>query len=885
MALPFGLFRGASLYLLACFLLLVVGCSRTDYRLRADQEAYQLIAEKNFDPRWQVEGFDISPDPRSRFFDPYDPDESPIPHDDPASALYMQRVDGKRGWDRWYEHGVRDALESPSWREDLSSYSSMDAAGALQLDIDSALNLAYLHSSLHQQQLETLYTLALAVSAERFRLGSQYFSGYNLNYGHQGSLSPSRLAYNPTLQRYIVLPPIEGGESNLVSVGRGSLQSPAFQASQRFATAGEVVVGFANSFVFEFTGGDANITSSLASLSFIQPLLRQAGRYMALEQLTQAERDLLAGVRSYAQFRQGLYSQIVIGNLGVSGVLGDGPTTSLQSFEGQTSVGGYLGLLQQAQRIRNTQENLNLQEKILEQLTALYDVGIIYLVQVDQFNQSVEFERSRLLREQNQLALSLDRYKINSLGLPPDLLIGLNDQLIQPFQLIDDEATELQNFITLQQSVVGQFPNDASQEQVGQLLLSMEALFGRCALQLDHTRQDVSAMERLLPQRQEGLPQEEIAELQKVRVELNQRVDELDQKLAEYGNELGLMIRDLDEDNRVATVRRVVVWISNLLRLIQRTTLIQARARLESIDVDTITIPSDVAYRMALQNRLDFMNGRAALVDQWRRIEIQANALKSSLNLTGATDIRTASNNPVDFRAATANARLGLEFDAPLTRLLERNAYRESLISYQQNRRNLIKSRDDLNLGIRALVRNIEQLRKDLEIQRRAVSIAIRRVDQTRASLYAPVPPPRPGQRAVPFGPTAARDLLQSLTSLRDTQNSLLATYLDYYSAKLLLARELGIMELDEQGRWVNTSFDDLPLPMEEPAQEPMLDELPPQVPEEMIRLSTEPNPLDALQAATLLPPAGTLELGRESSFHSGSEQIARQPVFEPRSR
>ena len=57
----------------------VMGCSRTDYRLRADREAYELIAEKSFDPRWQVENVDIAPDPRSRFYDPYDPDESPIP--------------------------------------------------------------------------------------------------------------------------------------------------------------------------------------------------------------------------------------------------------------------------------------------------------------------------------------------------------------------------------------------------------------------------------------------------------------------------------------------------------------------------------------------------------------------------------------------------------------------------------------------------------------------------------------------------------------------------------------------------------------------------------------------------------------------------------------
>ena len=114
-----------------------------------------------------------------------------------------------------------------------------------------------------------------------------------------------------------------------MTVGRGSLGSPAFQTSRRFATAGEVLVGFANSFVFEFTGGNASLASSLASLSFVQPLLRQAGRDIALEQLTRSERNLLAGLRSYAQFRQGFYSQIVVGDLGVSGVQQGGTGTCL----------------------------------------------------------------------------------------------------------------------------------------------------------------------------------------------------------------------------------------------------------------------------------------------------------------------------------------------------------------------------------------------------------------------------------------------------------------------------------------------------------------------------------------------------------------------------
>ena len=135
-------------------------------------------------------------------------------------------------------------------------------------------------------------------------------------------------------------------------------------------------------------------------------------------------------------------------------------------------------------------------------------------------------------------------------------------------------------------------------------------------------------------------------------------------------------------------------------------------------------------------------------MDSWRSIQVNADALQSVLNVTAGGDLRTARNNPVSFRAPTGSLRMGLEFDAPLTRLLERNNYRESLINYQQSRRGFIQSCDALHLGLRALLREIEQLRESLEIQRRTVAIAIRRVDMTRAALYAPVPPPRPGQRA-----------------------------------------------------------------------------------------------------------------------------------------
>ena len=99
----------------------------------------------------------------------------------------------------------------------------------------------------------------------------------------------------------------------------------------------------------------------MANFSFVQPLLRGAGKDIALEQLTLAERELLADLRAYHQYRQGFYTQVAIGELGVVGPQRGNGSTRLVSYSGQGFVGGYIGLLQQLQQIRNSEDNLSLQ--------------------------------------------------------------------------------------------------------------------------------------------------------------------------------------------------------------------------------------------------------------------------------------------------------------------------------------------------------------------------------------------------------------------------------------------------------------------------------------------------------------------------------------------
>ncbi len=975
----------------------LMGCSQTQHRLNADREAYCTIAERNNDPRWATPDVDIDMDSRSRYFDPYDPDCSPIPVDDPAAHRYMHCVDGKKGWKHWGRNGVRTSLENPQWQTQLASYTTLNEQREVELNVDSALRLAYVHSPLHQRSLETLYLTSLDVTGQRFRLDTQFFGGNSLEYRHQGNKAPATIGFNPFLNRYVVSGPFDAPETNRLGI------TSDIAASRRFATAGEVLVGFANSFAVEFTGSDVSLGSSLANFSFVQPLLRGAGRDVALEELTLSERRLLANLRAYAQFRQGFYTQVVIGELGVEGPQRSGPDTTLQSFSGQGGVNGFLGLLQQAQQIRNTEDNLRLQLRTLDRLEALYENELIDIVQVDQFRQNIEVSRSNLLDQTNLLQLAIDNYKTQTLGLPPDLPVDLDEQLIEPFQLFPSEGTAiLQSLLELQNRIrdIGELTDlktrlkiveelrdnqpsetlaeasaqlrrleglvdamarrakrlpddfailiaaadsdlpelsDAQRESLRKItensegdlaqiantisnasmrlqritdsitednfkrtmetnsdwfaeitslsagIIAVESVVKEFSTEpaaiLDQVQQlidpvaelfanasdDLKRLDELDPQRQRQANAEEAARFDREKQRLGERLQDLQTGEAGFDSSVDALdeLREFySENNRSETIRRLTAWIQAYIQLVERLSLIPAQARLEVISVDEVELAPEAAFQIALENRLDFMNGRAALVDRWREIQVAADALQSDLTITGEGDIRTARNNALDFRAATSRLRLGIEFDAPLARLLERNGYRESLINYQRSRRNLIQSRDSLQKGLRALLRTLKQRRLQLEIQRRAVTIALRRVDQTQLSLLAPPPQGQPGTRPQ-INPTTAINLLSAQSSLQSSQNALLRAWLDYYAARLRLYRELGVMQLDPSGAWIensvdftadlNAQFDNVSPsgPIDNASQEAAkiepnaletipFDDLPPPVPDEVLELVSD---------------------------------------------
>jgi hypothetical protein len=348
----------------------------------------------------------------------------------------------------------------------------------------------------------------------------------------------------------------------------------------------------------------------------------------------------------------------------------------------------------------------------------------------------------------------------------------------------------------------------------------------------NRVRGDLKALQAAAPQREAQMEpadakkfSEEVAKLKDAYVDLENRF------VASEGR-LNALRKRLKPENLDRSTDELVDLATGISGLTQELSLVQARSRVEAVTIQKVDLDSKRAFAIARANRLDWMNNRAQLVDTWRLIAYNANALLSNFSLTFSGDLGTTGNNPTKFSGTTGALRVGVQFDPPLTRRLERNNFCSSLISYQQARRDLYQYYDGVNQTLRRILRTLKQLDRNLEIQRRAVVIAVRRVDQTRELLNKPPEPVVPGGTAVQFSPTAAQNLLLALSDLRNAQNNFMSVYLNHHAQRMILMRELGLMELDKDGIWIDRPLSEIEFTEEEEVF------MPPPVPTEWLRMA-----------------------------------------------
>jgi hypothetical protein len=796
------------------------------------------------DPRWDSAKGTIDIDPQSRMFDPFSSDHPPIPPDDASSHQFMHRVDGKEGYPHWHANGDTEFIESPEWRQFLP----MNEKGQVVLTLDRAYQLALIHSPDLQQQRETLYLSALDVSLERFGFDSQLFTGYNTFFTTQGRLRNGSGRSSSTLQSQIGA---NGGGLNIEKLG---------------ITGSNFAVGLANTILFNFAGANTQSATSLIDFSLIQPLLRGAGRERILESLTQAERTLLANVRQMERFRRGFYLEVAIGRNAGAGPNRNGNFLGSPGFA-SSNPGGFLGLLETKQQIRNQEFNVRQLESVLALFKEFFVRQRLDANQLKRFESSVLSQQSSLLQLKVGYQTALDRYKIQ-LGLPPDLDVVIEDEFLDQFNLISNNVNERLIEISKLREETGTALNRVDNlfddltsiediesgkfkwpSNVGQLVGDFSRYLDRAEKTLTaileedekELEQDLNKLKSARENRVEYLAklkqaidsnrigssiQEELLSPDSIQTaeELRTRLTDLENKdsvlsraarikdeVSDIKSKIDAFSETEEELDKVALYQyirtefqeKIPGQLSELNNLTLEISLIQAIARSNSIEITDVSISSEQAIEIARCMRRDWMNARASHVDNWRNIEFVADQLEAQVDLVFEGDIGNNGDNPFKIRYETGQLRAGLRFDAPITRLAERNNYRAALISYQQSRRQFYQFEDNVKQNLRDIVRNLDRNKILFELNRRTVQVDIEQVEINRFRLEEPVGP-NAGAGGGRLGSTTALDLTNAIIGLNGSQNNFLSSWVQFEVLRRNLDFDMGTMQLDPLNNWVD---------------------------------------------------------------------------------
>jgi hypothetical protein len=847
--------------ILLTLILLASGCTRRFFREYADRDVEKLLTEKNVFEPWRIEQWHVYPDPRARFADPSNPDRPPMPPDDPA-AQYLSpnpQRPGKAGVGSFEGTGyfdllaAWDAMNRASQTPKLVPVSG-EASPAPNLpppdappgtpehpyliNLEQCCELGLINSRDFQDQRENLYLTALPVTLQRFSFAAQLFALGNANFQNSGSAT--------------------------ATPGQRWTGSASDGVRKLMPTGASILAQLANRFVFDLTNGSPTVSISNLTLNIAQPLLQGGGRAVTLEPLTQAERNLLYQIRTYARFRKQFFVQIAAGGGGggAGAALLDPALGALATAFGPTT--GYLPTVRLVANLEIDRENVRRLTQYVRLFEALAEGGELSQLQVDTLRQSLLQGQATVLQDELQLRNSLDSFKIQ-LGMPPRTHIELD---LAPIEPLREQFRRIQQPIDEYQQLAEELrdanpdPNVPKKyrqpEEAGKLREKFRKLSRENELvQGTSFRERFQELWGLWEKLTEEQLEARLRDMQRQRRQLldqRAKVEGDEAKTADVNRRLGLVesetrigtfekaLREYEKqpwrqlaDAQAAAARQNALYnvVADSFELL----FIEARnERLQIVrqqwpdlppicveGVDLINAPLEEAYakasQQALLNRLDLMNARAELVDRWRQIAVRANALFGVLDIGYSLDSATPTlpAQPLNFSSSRTTQRLTINGELPLVRRFERNSYRTALINYQRERRALQLTEDSIVNSIRQDLRQLRVLAETYKIQQQQVALAYNNVEQALEAFRQPATPSGapgpPGAGSGQAGTAAAltQQIQSAQASLNRAQIQMYQIWINYLSVRMRLYLNMELMPLDARGVWIDDNANQCP--------------------------------------------------------------------------
>lgn len=344
---------------------ILTGCTPQRYRASVDRAAYGIIAEKQRDAFGETNRFTIETAAdtlRQRLLL-----GQKLPHAGPASL------------------GTRFLSPIPHWPKDpyLSQSTNLLWPGDLvsnsyKLTLVDALQVAAENSRDYQSRKEAVFESALGLELERDAFRATF----------SGLLGGTFVHDRTDLDQ-------PGGE-----VSESISGSADIGIAQRLKTGGQLSLQLGWDVIRLLEPGRFTSRSVFGDASISIPLMRGAGRYIATEPLTQAERSALYAIYEFQEFKREFAVRI---------------------------ANSYLSVLQRENQVQNAAENYRGLIASTRRARRLLDAGDLPPIQVDQSIQDELQARNRWVSARESYSGALDGFKID-LGLPTDALIALDPE-------------------------------------------------------------------------------------------------------------------------------------------------------------------------------------------------------------------------------------------------------------------------------------------------------------------------------------------------------------------------------------------------------------------------------------------------------------------------
>jgi len=252
---PMKLIAKLSLVLISGSVL--VSCTANYYRIDADQETYEAIADKTNLVPGMTDRIGID--------DEKTIDLSGLPTNEASYEFLDNEVDSE--------------------------------IGAHILSLNAALDLAFQHSQVYQTQKEALYLEALALTFDRYRYVPVFSSVGGVDYQWDAE------------DQFVTDMQALTGMSALSTSERVDA-STSLGARYLLKGGGAIALNLTNNFTRFLTGDVSELSTGALVGSITQPLLRGFGSDIETENLMQAERDLLYRLRDFTRFRKTFAVQV-----------------------------------------------------------------------------------------------------------------------------------------------------------------------------------------------------------------------------------------------------------------------------------------------------------------------------------------------------------------------------------------------------------------------------------------------------------------------------------------------------------------------------------------------------------------------------------------------